>query len=265
MKVFQSILIFISLIALVPQSTQATGVIVPAYFPWWRRSGIEDYQKLVKFSEIAEPNKLVVVINPNNGPWKAEWSFTTNMRNFAEEIRKNYQHPIGYVYTSYGARPIEQVQQDMRTYMDIYGIKAISGFFLDEVSSDPLTNDYYHTIIEYGNSLLKSRSFCSQNFGIILNAGTINDNIQELTDKGDLTVIKEMTEHDFLADVIPALRFPEKSAGLIYSCSNWDAVDDKIRTNKMGFYYCTDRTFGNNPWLSLPSHWEDSSLIVLGN
>lgn len=243
----------------------ATGIIVPAYFPWWRRSGIKDYQRLIDFSEVAEPNKLVVVINPNSGPWKAEWSFTPKMREFAEAIRKNYQHPIGYVYTSYGARPIEEIQQDMRTYMDIYGIKAISGFFLDEVSSKAEDSQYYHTVIDYGNSLLKARSFCSQNFGIILNAGTINDNIQELTDKGDLTVIKEMTEHDFLADTIPVLSYPEKSAGLIYSCSNWEAVNDKIKSNDMGFYYCTDRAVTNNPWFSLPSHWEDSSLIVLGN
>lgn len=256
---------YTSIIALLVLSTEGTGIIVPAYFPWWRRSGIDDFQRLVKFSEIAEPNKLVVVINPNNGPWKPEWSFTNNMREFAEEIRRNYQHPIGYVYTSYGDRPIEDVQQDMRTYMDIYGIKAISGFFLDEVSSKVETNEYYHQIIDYGNSLLKARSFCSQNFGIILNAGTINDNIQELTSKGDLTVIKEMTEQEFLADRIPDLMYPDKSAGLIYSCSNWDAVDDKIKANGMGYYYCTDRTLNNNPWLGLPSHWEDSSLVVLGN
>jgi hypothetical protein len=47
------------------------------------------------------------------------------------------EHPItlvGYVYTSYGQRPLQQVKSEIDRWIDFY--PGLQGIFLDEQASD---------------------------------------------------------------------------------------------------------------------------------
>lgn len=246
-------------------ASQGAGIIVPAYFPWWRSYGTQGFEDLEEFAFHARAGKLIVIINPSSGPYKDSWGFFNTMRNFAEKIKGHCQYPIGYVFTNYGERPIELVKADIIQYLEIYGINAIGGFFFDEVSSKEEHKEYYIELINYANEQLREYSDnCDHNYGVVLNPGTLSDTVQELTKYANMTIIRETTEERFLNDDnLPFLIRPEKKGVLVHTCEDYNAVNDKVNELDVGFYYCTDFNIEENPWRRLARHWDRSSDLVL--
>ena len=210
------------------------GIIVPAYFPWWVEHGQNDFEKLKNYSHEIDPDELIVIINPNNGPATAGWTYTNQMRDFATEIKTFFQHPIGYVYTSFGARDIDEVKEDMRNYIEIYGLNALSGFFIDQVSDNSDFLNYYEELINYTNELFGS---CGSNIGAVLNGRMVDD---------VLTVV-QTTQVNFLGQIIPS-----DESVLVSPCTNYQAVQQRVDEFGVDYYYCTDKS----SWNELPSFWD---------
>ena len=135
------------------KSTVNCGIIIPFYqYP----SDIytnENVNFIINLKKKYQDVPVTVVVNPSSGP--------------GTEIDNNYfvliKRLIGagitvvaYVYTSYGSRPLVDVQNDINTYSSLYPFDSVHGqygIFLDEMSNDTSTTnlEYYKNIKEFAH------------------------------------------------------------------------------------------------------------------
>lgn len=93
----------------------------------------------------AAPTVALLVANPNSGPGAAAEAQYTQAIAAAHAA---HQTIVGYVHTSYGARPIAQVEADVDSWYAFY--PAIDGIFFDEASADATTiPGYYQPIHDH--------------------------------------------------------------------------------------------------------------------
>lgn len=103
---------------------------IPAYFsPGSLWTQMED----------ANPTVGLAVINPNSGPGTTQ---VTSSQAAGLTV-------IGYVNTSYGNRPINDVRFDIDAYYNQSFYPTLDGIFLDEVSTDCIDVPYYQDLYEY--------------------------------------------------------------------------------------------------------------------
>jgi hypothetical protein len=111
-----------------------TGTIVPLYSA--PGSGTWDVVAAAKRAHPSVP--ILAVINPNNGPGTAALSdYMAGISKLTDAGVK----VIGYVFTSYGARPAADVQADMARWRSLY--PGVSGIFFDEMVNKPGQESYY--------------------------------------------------------------------------------------------------------------------------
>jgi len=93
---------------------------------------------------VAGSIQIIAIINPNSGPaTPVDSSYTTYMAMF-----KNAGiEMVGYVYTSYGTRPIADVEADIATYVSQY--PGLSGIFFDEGSTSASDIPFYSQAYNY--------------------------------------------------------------------------------------------------------------------
>lgn len=150
----------------------------------------------------------------------------------------------GYVYSSYGERALQEIQQDV--WLMKQSFPAMSAVFIDEVSG--LTGDLalYSPLVTYAHSLALK---------VIFNPGTLPADKSYLT-LADVTVVGENASDVSAAMAAArALGIPSKAiAGLEYAIASENvlAQTGKLLTNGAGYVYVTeDGSGGSNPWDSL--------------
>lgn len=210
-----------SLAALAATALAGTNVMVPLYvYPGnttWTNPAWSAAVSAIK----ANPDlHFYVVINPNSGPKNTsdptgfnggycqvyndtnyiphgcnrDW--TTHLASINE---RNNAQTIGYVYTSYGARDIDEVKADILEWSEwaseptwTAGEDAnikMHGLWFDEIGADPGNYSYYQELITYANetftgsssssSKSKKRSSSSSSsssrgaYTVVLNAGPV--------------------------------------------------------------------------------------------
>jgi hypothetical protein len=88
--------------------------------------------------------KIVAIINPNSGPLATVDStystYMTKLANAGIEM-------VGYVYTTYGQRPIADVKNDVNTYATKYPL--VKGIFLDEASDKAADVPFYTQVYQH--------------------------------------------------------------------------------------------------------------------
>jgi len=88
--------------------------------------------------------KIVAIINPNSGPLatvdSAYSTYMTKLANAGIEM-------VGYVYTTYGQRPIADVKNDVNTYATKYPL--VKGIFLDEASDKAADVAFYTQVYQH--------------------------------------------------------------------------------------------------------------------
>src|SRR5438874_13108496 len=117
----------------------ALGILVPAYFSpapggYWSA-----------LNQAADRVPLIAIMNPNNGP---ATSVDSNYTSAVNALREAGGRVIGYVYTSYTARPLTEVKADIDRYHAFY---MIDGFFVDEMTNDSDAGHlaYYEDLYQY--------------------------------------------------------------------------------------------------------------------
>ena len=113
------------------------GIMVPAYFSPGTKWDAMNYA--------ASRIPLIAIMDVNNGPGSSKSSsYVTALANLHAAGGK----VTGYVYSSYGARPIADVEADIDTYLAWYNV---DGFFVDEMANDSDTNHiaYYASLYQY--------------------------------------------------------------------------------------------------------------------
>lgn len=187
----------------------------------------------------------VMIMNPASGPGTSQNSDYVTAVNNAKAAGIKV---IGYVHTSYGARPISEVLAEVDLYKQWYGV---SGIFLDEVSSSASYLPYYQNVSAY----IKS----TDGTYVALNPGTVPD--QGYISIGDTTVIFEGTYTTYKTWSTPSWVFSypaSKFTHLVHATSTSknmkDAILTKSKSRNAGNVYVTNDVLPN-PWDTLPSYW----------
>jgi len=123
-------------------SSSDTGVIVPLYtYPGGTWTSVVQ-------AKVANPGvNIVAVINPDNGPGASQ---DPNYVSGIQALRTAGVTVLGYVHTSYAARPAAAVIADIDAYKNWYNV---SGIFLDEMSNVAGNEGYYSSLNTYIKSL----------------------------------------------------------------------------------------------------------------
>eukprot|EP01111_Echinosteliopsis_oligospora_P011082 TRINITY_DN3565_c0_g1_i1.p1 TRINITY_DN3565_c0_g1~~TRINITY_DN3565_c0_g1_i1.p1 ORF type:complete len:155 (+),score=33.10 TRINITY_DN3565_c0_g1_i1:222-686(+) len=128
-------------------------IAIPTYY----YPGCADWSKA-----LSDSSTKYVIINPNSG---SGTKIDPNYVNQTKEAQSLQINVLGYVHTSYGKRPIEEVKADIDRYYDWY---HVSGIFLDEAP----TSDSPSSLVLYMKSLYDHIKAKSTNDAVILNPGT---------------------------------------------------------------------------------------------
>ena len=220
-------------------------ILVPLYsYPAWYNPAAYLWDDV---AAAAHDVPVTVIINPNNGPngGPPNSDYVVGLN----DLRAGGVTILGYVYTSYGSRPLTNVQADVDLYAQYYNIH---GIFFDEVASATNQLEYYRQLFDY----VKAKT----NLHIVVtNPGTHFDERYLTRPATDTAVIFENGSGwsayapDAYVSNYPAARF----AALVYNTPDEATmrsnVDFAVHRN-IGYVYVTDDS-GANPWDTLPTYW----------
>ncbi len=234
-------------------TTQAQGleILVPAYF-YPAGKGLGYWNQM---ATAAPKAPIVAILNPNSGPGTA---VDPSYVSVVTDLRAAGGKVLGYVHTSYGARPLAQVTQDILLYQAFY---AVDGFFIDEMA-----NDGSATTVGYSASLYEYVKALNPAYHVIGNPGTNTREVYVSRPTADAVVVFEGDPKayrrftpDSWAASYPASRFGHLLYGVGDFAAARSALDLAAQRNA-ALVYATNDKLKPNPWDSLPSYW--SSLIT---
>ncbi len=119
------------------------GILIPFYH--YPQKEDEQVRRLIAYKKRFADVPVIVIINPNNG------NFQKKQDNFAAMIRRLHEANIsvvGYVYTSYAKRPLQEVQERIQAWVRYYKPFGVEGIFVDEVNASKQNLKYYRTIAQ---------------------------------------------------------------------------------------------------------------------
>lgn len=109
---------------------RATGVYVPLYvYP--HGPGLGEYERVARACRAHPAVRVVVTVNPSSGPGAAP---DLLYRSAVSLLQGAGALVLGYVYTSWGRRPLQEVAGEVEKYMEWYGV---DGVLFDEFATDP--------------------------------------------------------------------------------------------------------------------------------
>jgi hypothetical protein len=217
--------------------------LIPAYVP------PHALVELVRAS--ARPRLLV--INPSNGPGGEP---TLAYRAAVRTAQRAGARVLGYVHTTYGARPAADVVADIDRYTSWYGV---DGVFLDEVSSDGARVGYYAALARHIRAAGARRL-------VVLNPGVVP--AREYFDLADVIVTFEgpYAAYGAAMDATPDWvrdQPPGRVAHLVYDASRQQAMAAVSHPQQAGYLYATSGSLPD-PWRTVPPylHEEERALEV---
>lgn len=92
--------------------------------------------------------KTIMVVNPGNGPGK---SVDPNYSAAIETLSSAGIPMAGYVFTKYGARPLDSVVDDLSVWSKLY--PKVSAIFVDNMANKPGLENYYTRLTGSAKSL----------------------------------------------------------------------------------------------------------------
>jgi hypothetical protein len=162
---------------------------------------------------------------------------------------------LGYSSTADGARPISQIEADVRNYKAWYGV---NGIFLDSVDGTASELPYYRQLASYIHRTIPGSS-------VWLNAGVYP--VQQYMSVGDVLMVFEGTYAQFRAAQVPswAHDFPAtRFANTIFGAATSSQANSAIslsRSRNAGYVYVTNLS-GANPYDALPSYWSSEVTAI---
>lgn len=196
----------LGLAALAAIAMASTDVMVPLYvYPGNTTWTNPNWEAAVDAIKDNPHMHFYVIINPNNGPMNTsdpsglnegycnvvnddyiqhgcnrDW--TTHL---ADISRLSNAQTIGYVYTRYGQRPVDEVKADILEWSrwdrsptwdankdaDI----SIHGLWFDEIGSSPVNASMYQELVTYANDTFEAKGSDKGKYTVVLNAGHVVD------------------------------------------------------------------------------------------
>ena len=232
---------------LVPVSVKADTtmeIVVPAYF---YPSAGSDWDDL---NTAATQVPITAIMNPGNGPGNSQ---DNNYVSAVNDLRNVGGKVIGYVHSSYGSRPINDVLNDIDDYAQWYNI---DGIFIDEMAntSVPTTLDYYEDIYQHVKSV-------NSNWELMGNPGINTQEVYLTRPVADRLMVFESQGVNYPGHLPSAWNFnydPSSFVNLVHtesSSSEMESHIDTAVTRNVAGIYITDDVLGN-PWDRLPTYWQ---------
>jgi hypothetical protein len=226
-------------------------LLVPAYFyPAGR--GLELWDKLL---DTPAPSRTVVIVNPASGPGAAA---DPNYAGILKRAERAKVTPIGYVTTSYGRRPLRDVEADVDRWARLY--PGIRGIFFDEQPSGEGRVEYQAALYQYvrerkglGLVVTNPGTTCSERY--LSRRSSDATCLFEGPLKADGLRLPAWTSR-YAADRIAALAYEVGTAGRMR------AILRSAAGRGVGYVYVTDAG-GANPWDRLPDYWDEEVAEVM--
>lgn len=223
-------------------------ILVPAYF-YPSDQGLEHWNSI---AAMASKAPVTAILNPANGPGTAAdpayTSVITNARAAGVKV-------IGYVHTSWGARPLIEVIRDINRYMTIY---AVDGIFVDEMGNDTSEKmvNYYLSIYHYVKGFDKKHR-------VVANPGVAAPEVYLSLPVADSVVTFEAGSRQYQHKQVGGWERnygKDRFGHLIHGVATVDVAlkyVDLAEQRHAGLIYVTNHRISGNPWDSLPSYWSD--------
>ena len=107
----------------------------------------------------SSPRPLVLVVNPGSGPGAAP---DPEYRRAIAAAQAAGSRVLGYVPTTWGARPVADVEADVERYRTWY---SVNGVFFDEAASDEAHIGHYRALVDHARA--KGATFVVLNPGLV--------------------------------------------------------------------------------------------------
>ncbi|MFZ1081400.1 MAG: spherulation-specific family 4 protein [Candidatus Kryptoniota bacterium] len=230
-------------------------VLVPAYFD----PGTSNYWDRLAMRAAKMPGRLYAIANPDNGPGS---SYESSYAAVIDTMQADSGKVIGYVWTNYGAVPLNTVESQIDKWYSFY--PSINGIFLDGQANVTGEETYYLQLYNY----IKQKSSSTLVVGNP-GANTVESylfyNGQRVTD-----VICIFETNTGFGTWTPASWVSGNSRDNFYvipyntPSNEWVTTVNRAASLNIGWIYCTDATLPN-PYNTLPEYFEDfCNYIVTG-
>jgi hypothetical protein len=208
----------------------------------------------------------IAIINPNSGPSasgpdSAYNTYMTKLKNAGVEM-------IGYVYTSYGARSISDVQKDIDLYATKY--PGVTGIFFDEASDAASQISFYTQA--YNHVLSKGFKHSVLNPGVQPAQGyaSISTSIVVFEEAGSkLSSINYASWVTCAPSAAQKAGYKYKFAGIAHSTASGSsgAVLSAMKSKGFGLVYVTDGASGCCTYNQLVSYYaaEAANIATLNS
>jgi hypothetical protein len=225
------------------------GILVPAYFDPSSGSAWDS------LNQAARRVPLIAIMNPNNGPATTP---SPDYRRAITALREAGGQVIGYVYSSYTARAIDQVKADVDRYDSFY---TIDGIFVDE-----MTNDSNATHLAYYEELYRYIKSKRVSYLVVGNPGinTLQRYLDQPVTDALVTFESNVGYAQYVPDAWTSTNPATAFSHLCYAVSAPATMTNYILlavARNAGYIYVTDDA-GNNPWDTLPGFWSPEIGLV---
>ena len=266
----------------------AIDVLVPAYANPCCDGGPNMWSSLI--ATAGDPSRnfdVHAILNPSSGPGIA---LDTNYLNAAgagplADFRNAGGTTHGYVATTFGNRPINDVKADVDAYVTGHYAGFVDGIFFDEMSNDLADVGYYQELHAY----VQSQQAGARTIGNPGTTFTNNPSGQDSFDETDYvnsldTIMTFESTSDEYENNYTSFSYLEnidrlKISHVVHTRASWDAsLLDTASDRGAGFLYVTDDIFLNvstdNPYDTLASYWPEftsdlqahnATLVLLGD
>lgn len=218
------------------QTNVCQSIAIPAYFypgALWTQA------------RNAAPKVKIMVMNPNSG---SGTSPNTDYAMAVSQARNAGIKVVGYVYTSYGARPAAAVKQEITNYKNWY---SVDGIFFDETATadTPSLIDYYRDLAQFTR--------LTTNQKVIFNPGTYP--AEAYMTIADIVATSEGKYKNYALTQPPAWTAnyqPNRFWHIVYGANlrqTYHAVELAKQRN-VGYIYITNDQFAN-PYDTLPRYF----------
>jgi len=188
----------------------------------------------------------LLVINPASGPGAAA---DAEYRHAIAAAQAAGSRVLGYIATTWGARPAAEVSDEIDRYRDWY---HVDGVFLDEAASDEAQMPHYHALIHHARA--EGARFVVLNPGLVPARGYF--------DLADVVVTFEGPISAYRADRAVDGVAPERSAHLVFGASREQALRAIGSVTSARYVYMTSGTLPH-PWGTVPDYLAQE-LAALG-
>ena len=189
----------------------------------------------------------LLVVNPASGPGAAP---DPEYRTAIAAAQAGGSQVLGYVPTTWGARPADAAEADIDRYRDWYGV---DGIFLDEAASADTKLNYYHALSHYARST--GAPFVVLNPGVMPARAYFDLADLVVTFEGPISAYRDRRP----AEGVEASR----TAHLIYGASREQALRALEPSPSAGYVYVTSGTLPH-PWGTVPDYFAQE-LAALGD